>query len=556
MTPAAENASGLDVAQNALDALNDRLTTLASQGRHRAMRRPTLGAIALDLAAKDPDRVVVTDKSRNVSRGEMVEMALRLGGALRAEGVGKGASIAFQLPNWWETCVINLTAALFGYRIVPLLPIYRAAELRMILPVCAAEVIFLPPADRRNDYRATVAGLDTPPRLVFSVRDPAGRPGETFESLITHPEAQPDLADSQDAKLIMFTSGSTGRPKGVIHSHDSLDAVVRDTAAFWGIDDRDVFYVPSPVAHIGGSIYAFEFPWITGCRTILEDRWDTDLTLQRITRDGVTFMAGATPFLTGLLDAARAAGTQLPGLRRFICGGASVPPELIRDALEAFPNATVSRAYGSTEVPLACPGIRSRAEAITHADTDGETGLSLRLINDAGDDVTPSVDPQNDKDADVVGEIAVRGSQMFIGYLDPADETNMFTADGHVRMGDLGRLKQGRYIVITGRKKDIIIRKGENLSPVEIENALLKHPAVIAAAVVGAPDETRGEMVVAFVQIAAGQQFDMTIMARHLTEYGLAIQKFPERLEILKALPMNAVGKVQKPILRKMAAGE
>lgn len=522
--------------------LATRLSDLKASGRHRAAPCAGLGAIALAMTAEDPDRIVVTDSQRSLTRWEMVNLALRLGNALQNRGVTPGAAIAFQLPNWWEACVINLTAALFGYRLVPLLPIYRAAELGVILPACDVEAIFVPPASDKVDYRAMVAGLAHPPEHIVTVR---GALNElSFDDLLSAAPATPDLPPSDDAKMIIFTSGSTGSPKGVIHTHATIDAVVRRSAEVWGTCEDDVLYVPSPIGHIGGSIYAFEFPWLTGCRTILEDHWNPDRAVNRMNCEHVTFMAGATPFLRGLLDAAKVVHTQLPTLRRFISGGASVPPSLIHDALDAFPNAVISRAYGSTEVPLAFPGMRTRSEARAHADTDGTKAVELRLVTPTCTTAAP----------DEEGEIAVRGPQMLIGYLDSDHEDGCFTADGFFMMGDVGRLVDDRFIVITGRTKDIIIRKGENISPLEIENTLVQHPAVSAIAIVGAPDPERGEIVVAFVVPAEGQTFDFAQMTAHLETAGFARQKFPERLEILTSLPMNTVGKVQKPALRTLAA--
>ena len=258
--------------------IDARIAAFAAAGRQRAEPRPSLGVIAPELAAQEPDRVVLRDGEWTMTRGEMVDMASRLGGALQARGLRKGSVVAFQLPNWWEACVINMAAALFGWRIVPLLPIYRRAELGQILPAAGVEALFLPPADDRINYHALIEDLPGAPPLVFPVRGD----GEGFEELIRADPASPDPAESHDAKMIIFTSGSTGRPKGVIHSHASMDAVVRRTGAFWGLGERDVLYVPSPIGHIGGSIYAFEFPWITGCATILEDRWDPDRAVSRI----------------------------------------------------------------------------------------------------------------------------------------------------------------------------------------------------------------------------------------------------------------------------------
>ena len=509
-----------------MNPLDERLISLRAAGRAGPTDGRALGAVALEKTRLDPDRVIVIDGERRLTRGEILDASLRLGGALLARGLTRGDAVAFQLPNWWEAAVINLAAALFGFRIIPLLTIYREAELGTILPACGVKAAFVPQQFRGLDYPALMARLATPPEHVFTVRGD-GRSSKDFSSLVRHEPADPDVPTPDDIKLVLFTSGSTGRPKGVMHSHATID----------------VFLVASPIGHIGGSIYAFEFPWITGCVAMMADNWDPERAVALIDRHGVTFMAGATPFLAGLIAAAERAGSGLPDLRRFICGGASVPPELVRRGLERFPNATVSRAYGSTEVPLAFPGIRTREEAMQRADTDGECACEVRILDDDGNAVADGES----------GEIIVKAPQMLIGYLDPADEADAFTADGFFRMGDLGRLVSGRFIEITGRKKDIIIRKGENISPLEIENALMRHVAVKQAAIVGIPDPARGEMVVAFVIPATGAGFDFADMTAHLARLGLARQKFPERLHIVSELPLNAVGKVQKNDLRAWA---
>lgn len=526
-----------------MTSLDQRIHTLRGLPRNRREAGRGLGDIALMRTAENPDRIVVSQGGRHVTCHEMLDMALCLGGALMARGIAPGAAIAFQLPNWWEAAVINLAAALFGYRIVPLLTIYRSAELGVILPACDVAAVFVPPVYRRTNFPALIGSLPAPPKHVFIVRGKA-EDENSFEQMLRVSPAGLHLPPPGDAKLVMFTSGSTGRPKGVIHSHATLDALIRRTAEFWGTGADDVFYVPSPIGHIGGSIYAFEFPWITGCRTILAEHWDADEAVREIASEGATFMAGATPFLSGLLAAAEKADTSLPSLRRFVCGGASVQPELVRAGLAAFPNAVVSRAYGSTEIPLVCPGARNRDEAEAHADTDGECTSRLRILDDEGREVAEGE----------TGEIAVAAPQLFLGYLEPEDDLAAFTEDDLFLMGDLGRVVGGRYLEITGRKKDIIIRKGENISPLEIENALARHPSVRQSSIVGAPDPERGEMLVAFVVVNAGMAFSMHDMCDHLDALGLARQKFPERLELMAALPMNSVGKVQKPELRILAA--
>jgi acyl-CoA synthetase (AMP-forming)/AMP-acid ligase II len=528
-----------------MTVLDDRYSALKLAGRLSGAAGENLGAIALRQAAADPGRIVVIDGDRSVSRQEMVDAACRLGAALRARGLKPGAAIAFQLPNWWEACVVNLAAALFRYRLVPLLTIYRASELEFILPACGVDALFVPATHRAFDFPAMIAGLSWRPRHVFVVRGD-GAAADAFERLLASEPAAPEPASADDIKMVLFTSGSTGRPKGVMHSHASIDALIRRTAAFWGSAADDRFYIPSPIGHIGGSIYAFEFPWIVGCTAILADGWNPDEAVAAIDRDGATFMAGATPFLSGLIAAAERAGSRLPSLRRFVCGGASVPPELVRRALSIFANANVGRAYGSTEVPIVCPGHRSRADAEKRADTDGECTAELRLLADDGTPV-----PEGES-----GEILVRGPQMMMGYLDARDEEGCFGDDGFFRMGDIGRRIDGRFLEITGRKKEIIIRKGENISPLEIENALARCPALRQSAVVGIPDKERGEMVVAFVVLVEAGRFGFAEMTAHLQRIGLARQKFPERLHVMASLPTSSIGKVQKQELRAMAMEE
>lgn len=524
-----------------MTALDMRLEQLKSGERYRRVEGRNLGCIAIEKTASDPDRIVVIDAVRSLSRSQMLDDAQRLGGALLARGVAPGATIGFQLPNWWEACVINLAAVLFGFRLAPLLTIYRAAELGFMLPACEVEAIFIPERYRDTDFPGLLESLPQAPTHVFTVRGD-GSAANSFEKALQHAPAEPSPASADDLKLILFTSGSTGRPKGVLHSHAAFDALIRRTAQFWETDRDDRLYIPSPIGHIGGSIYAFEFPWMTDCVAILADRWSPETAVAAIDEHGATFMAGATPFLSGMVEAAAQSGTNLPSLRRYVCGGASVTPELIRRCLEQFTSATVARAYGSTEVPLVCPGVRTREEALRRADTDGEISTDLVFLSEDG---------EADQES---GEIVVKAPQMFVGYLNPEDEEGCFTRDGHFRMGDLGRRIDGRFLEITGRKKDIIIRKGENISPLEIENALARHPGVRQSAVVGVADPERGEMVVAFVIPANGKSFAHADMVAHLGRLGLAKQKFPERLHIVSSFPVNSIGKVIKNELKSMAA--
>lgn len=511
-----------------------------------AWRRETLGDLVAAGLDADPDRLAVIDGERRWTRRALHDAAIHLGAALARRGLEPGSVVSFQLPNWGEACVINLACALYGFVLNPLLPMYRERDLNFILSQCRSDALFLPERFRNIDFRALHANVRYETRRedrIFWVRPEIGV-GQSFESLMDETASPPNLPDVDPAsvKLIVYTSGSTGRPKGVLHSHDTLHAMVRFAAEFWSIGEDDLLFVPSPIAHIGGSVYAFEFPWITGACAVLMESWNPAEAVDLIESERATFCAGATPFLQGLLASALEKNTRLPSLRRFICGGASVPSSLIAEAAGQFDNCVISRAYGSSEVPIICPGVRSKADAAYGAATDGEVTADIRIVDGRGEPV-----PAGEN-----GEIIARAPRMFVGYLDSSDEEGQFTPDGYFRMGDIGHLVDGRFLEITGRKKEIIIRNGENISPREVENVLLSHHAILQVAIIGAPDERTGERAVAFAVIKPNLNFDMGVMQKFLGESGVAKQKFPEELYVLDHLPMNSIGKILKEELKSM----
>ena len=500
--------------------------------------------------AEDPDRVAVIDNLVHLSRAEMNRQALRLGAALARRGLKKGSVVSFQLPNWHEACVINLACAYHGFVLNPLLPMYRERDLAFILSSLRSEALFIPRSFRNVDYEALIGRVDYETKredMIFRVRG-GSDDVPTFEALLAE-EGDPvplPVIDNAEPKLVIFTSGSTGRPKGVIHSHHTLHATVQQGCDFWGVGPDDRLFVPSPIGHIGGSIYAFEMPWLIGCTAILMESWDAAEAVDAMDTHGATFLAGATPFLQGMLDAAIAKGSHLPALRRYVCGGASVPVSLIERAQQRFPNAVIARAYGSSEVPIICPGVRTRTNAAQGCTTDGEISADVRIV---GIDGKPVAKGES-------GEILARAARMFVGYLESDDEAGQFTEDGYFVMGDIGVVIDDRFLEITGRRKEIIIRHGENISPREIENALLSHDAIANAVVVGVPDARTGERAVAFVVLKPGGALTMPAMQAFLAEFGMAKQKFPEELHIRDSLPMNAIGKVLKEELKATRMAE
>ena len=497
----------------------------------------TLGDALCDAARATPDRVLLVDGDHGLTAAALHARASRLAQAMLAR-FAPGSAISFMLPNWHEAAIIYLGATLAGMVANPILPSLRNHDLRFILSDLNSRMIFIPASFRGHDYAAMLSrvlpALDQPPQVVV-LRGDAG-PHGTYPALLDerHDISLPKV-DPDDVRMAMYTSGTTGRPKGVLHSHNSIHALLRQIGRHWLVEPGDRFLVPSPVSHIGGSIYAFEAPLLLGAKAILMEYWNPDDAVRLMQRHCCTHMAGATPFLQHLLASARAADTRLPALKLFICGGASVPPALIHEAAAYFDRAIVTRVYGSTEMPVTTVGVIDAAQADHAADTDGRPGIA-----------TIQIAPD--------GEIRARGPQMMVGYLHAEDEANAFDADGYYRSGDQGSWVDGDHLVVTGRIKDLIIRNGENIAPKEVEDILVAHPDIAEVAIVGIPDPRTGERAVAVIVPRGGAKPDVAALADFLSGHGVARFKYPENVVIRDALPRNDAGKVMKAAIRATLA--
>ncbi len=503
--------------------------------------RLTLADALAQAASTTPERPLIIEGDLRVDCKTLHQDATTLAKALLAR-VPPGSVVSFMLPNWAEAATIYLGATIAGMVVNPILPSLRERELLFMLPDMDSRIIFAPSKIRNHDFEAMLSAvcekLDRPPQVVIVRGD--GREQNSYNDLLAeqHDRALPAI-DSDAVQMIMYTSGTTGSPKGVMHSHNSIGALVRQLGTNWLVEPGDVFLVPSPISHIGGSIYAFELPLMLGTTAVLMERWDGDEGLRLMEAHQCTHMAGATPFLEQLLAAARREENRLPDLKLFICGGASVPPNLIREASAQFDSAIVTRVYGSTEVPVTTVGTLARQDSSYAAETDGEVGIAdLKLIS-SGDT------------SDSEGEIYARGAQMLVGYVHAEDEAGVFDSEGYYRTGDLGRWIDGRFLLVSGRAKDIIIRKGENISPKEIEDLLLSHPDIADVAIVGIPDPASGERACAVVVPVPSKSLDLGSIISFLKAAGLASFKWPEALFLWAALPRTATGKVLKHEIRK-----
>ncbi len=499
----------------------------------------TLADSLVEAARLTPHRTVLVDGDVRVDCEALHTQASTLAHALLSR-MPTGSVVSFMLPNWHEAAVVYLAATLAGMAVNPILPSLRERELSFILDDVGSRMIFVPNEFRQHDYPSmfgrVTARMESPPEVVVVRGDAVGH--TAYASLLDGPSTGHEMPalDPDAVRMILYTSGTTGHPKGVLHSHNSIHALICQLRDHWLIEPGDKFLVPSPIAHIGGSIYAFECPLLLGTTAVLMDRWDPTEAVRIMSAEGCTHMAGATPFLEGLLAAAERADTRLPDLKVFICGGASVPPSLIRSAAAYFERAVVTRVYGSTEVPVTTIGSPTDPEHA--ADTDGRAGIAdIKLV--AHDTAPPGS-----------GEIHARGPQMLVGYRNPDDVRDSFDAEGYFRTGDLAMWVDDDYLVVTGRAKDIIIRSGENIAPKEIEDILAGHPDIVEISIVGLPDARTGERACAVIVPKASPGPDVDSLRSYLADYGVAKFKVPEQVVIWDSLPKNDAGKVLKHQIR------
>jgi cyclohexanecarboxylate-CoA ligase len=498
---------------------------------------------AAALTASTPDLLAAARPYAN--RPQVVDAGVRLDTAgllaavaaeqerLRGAGVGRGDVVAVQLPNWWESVALAHAVWGMGAVLCPVPVNFRAAELVRILTACPVAAFVVPAAYRGTDHPALArdalarTGVRAP---VLVVRGPEPVPPAA---------SPPELAAGLDEVcVLMFTSGTTGTPKGVLHSHRTLLADAVSIARLFRLRG-DRVYMPSPVGHVTGLVYGVMMPLLIDGAVVLQAEWDPAAGVDIVEGEGCTFCVGATPFLRGLTDEYARRGTA-SALTGFACGGADVPPALVRRATDVL-GAVVARAYGLTEMPTVTCGGPDDPPRL-RIETDGRlTGSSQARL------ASP---------VDGVGELEVRGPELCLGYLDPAHTAAAFTADGWFRTGDLATLSPDGAVTIAGRAKDIIVRGGENISVKEVEDYLLDHPAVADVAVVGVPDDVLGERACAIVVPAAGRTPGLTELTGFLLTYEIAKHKLPEYLLVADELPRTASGKVQKFVLRARAASE
>jgi len=471
-------------------------------------------------AAAQPDAVAVVDRdgARRHTYGELDRDVRTTAGWLAGRGVATGDVVSVQLPNWYEFVVAATAAQSLGAVINPLLPVYRRTELLHVFAVAQPKVIFTPSTYRGHDH-------------VTATKEAIAESGVAVEHVVVDdglPAAGAAGLDSQDAAAVselIFTSGTEAAPKAIMHTEQTANFSVRVAYRDLVMSGADVVWMPSPIGHSTGFNYGVRFALYHGLRLVLQDRWDASVAHGLIASEQASYTLASTTFLQDLVGEAERRGGTLTSMQRFGCGGAPVPAELVRRGRAR--GIGVLRLYGSTEVLVATwnrPGSPEEKKEATD-------GLAMS-------DVEVAVRED--------GEIFTRGPNTCVGFYRDAERTAATFEDGWVRSGDLATMDADGYLTVVGRKKEIIIRGGMNITPREIEELLLGFPEVDRAAVVGLPDERLGERVCACVVLRPGCALSLEDVVGRLRAIGLATYKLPQRLAVLDALPMTASGKVQK----------
>jgi acyl-CoA synthetase (AMP-forming)/AMP-acid ligase II len=479
-------------------------------------------------AGLTPDRPVLLQDDRTLTFGELRARAERVAAGLYDRGVRPGTVVAWQLPTRIETVLLSFALARLGAVQSPVIPFYRDREVGFALRESKAEFFAVPGEWRGFDHTEMARRLAA--RGVFEAYDrlPDGDP-----STLPAPPA-----DGTSVRWIYWTSGTTSDPKGVLHTDRSLIAGGSCLAHALRLTQDDVGSIAFPYAHIGGPDYMVML-LLYGFPAVLFEHFALPEALEGYRKHGVTVAGGSTAFYSMFLaEQRRQPGVPVvPTLRLLAGGGAPKPPEVYHSVVREM-GVQLTHGYGMTEVPMITMGAPDDSvENLSTTEGRPPAGMEIRIAED--------------------GEVRLRGEAVCRGYLDPAQSAAAFDADGFFVTGDLGHLTDSGHLVLTGRLKDVIIRKGENISAKEIEDLLHRHPAVRDVAVIGLPDAERGERVCAVVeQPPATQALTLEAVTSYLRAEGLSVHKLPEQVEVVDALPRNeTLRKVLKYKLRERYSG-
>ncbi|EIH9225374.1 medium-chain fatty-acid--CoA ligase [Escherichia coli] len=496
-----------------------------------------------------PDKIAVVDNhGASYTYSALDHAASCLANWMLAKGIESGDRIAFQLPGWCEFTVIYLACLKIGAVSVPLLPSWREAELVWVLNKCQAKMFFAPtlfkqtrpvdlilPLQNQLPQLQQIVGVDklAPATSSLSLSQIIADNTPLTTAITTH---------GDELAAVLFTSGTEGLPKGVMLTHNNILASERAYCARLNLTWQDVFMMPAPLGHATGFLHGVTAPFLIGARSVLLDIFTPDAYLALLEQQRCTCMLGATPFVYDLLNVLEKQPADLSALRFFLCGGTTIPKKVARECQQL--GIKLLSVYGSTESsPHAVVNLDDPLSRFMHTDGYAAAGVEIKVVDDARKTLPPGCE----------GEEASRGPNVFMGYFDEPELTaRALDEEGWYYSGDLYRMDEAGYIKITGRKKDIIVRGGENISSREVEDILLQHPKIHDACVVAMPDERLGERSCAYVVLKAPHHsLSLEEVVAFFSRKRVAKYKYPEHIVVIEKLPRTASGKIQKFLLRK-----
>ena len=496
-----------------------------------------------------PDKIAVVDNhGASYTYSALDHAASCLANWMLAKGIESGDRIAFQLPGWCEFTVIYLACLKIGAVSVPLLPSWREAELVWVLNKCQAKMFcgrrlfkqtrpvdLILPLQNQLPQLQQIVGVDklAPATSSLSLSQIIADNTSLTTAITTH---------GDELAAVLFTSGTEGLPKGVMLTHNNILASERAYCARLNLTWQDVFMMPAPLGHATGFLHGVTAPFLIGARSVLLDIFTPDACLALLEQQRCTCMLGATPFVYDLLNVLEKQPADLSALRFFLCGGTTIPKKVARECQQR--GIKLLSVYGSTESsPHAVVNLDDPLSRFMHTDGYAAAGVEIKVVDDARKTLPPGCE----------GEEASRGPNVFMGYFDEPELTaRALDEEGWYYSGDLCRMDEAGYIKITGRKKDIIVRGGENISSREVEDILLQHPKIHDACVVAMSDERLGERSCAYVVLKAPHHsLSLEEVVAFFSRKRVAKYKYPEHIVVIEKLPRTTSGKIQKFLLRK-----
>lgn len=483
-----------------------------------------------EFAAAQPNSIAIIDGDRRLTFNALYERACRLGSGLLAAGLHPGNPIAVLLGNRMEYLEIAAGCAMAGLPTVPLNPRQVASEITYVLEHSGAKALIVD--------EILTANLPTDlPALVLTIEGSSA--GPEYENFLQKSRAvDPEInVKESDPFCIAYTSGTTGKPKGVLISHRSRTLTFFATALDWGLGPGKTSIAVAPMYHGAGFAFGYA-PVFTGGTTVMQRKFDPDETLQMVQDHKIEsmFLVPTHAQMMRALGDQAITSRDLSSLKTLYFNAAALPVALKKWVLELFPQSGVHELYGSTEASIVT-NLRPK-DALRKAGSVGHPWFmtQVRVVDDAGNPVS----------AGEPGELFSRSPYLMNGYLNDPDATAACTTpDGFLTCGDIVTVDDEGFISIVDRKKDLIITGGSNVYPREIEEVLATHESVAECAVIGLPDETWGERVVAVLVLRPGKSLDQNAI-ESFVRGKVAGYKVPKETHVISALPRNAAGKIVK----------